>query len=241
MAKPKTSNVDVAGSQDYPSFEIAKRWCADRGEGWQVIDKAGRGGTAPVYGVLTPEGERALKIYDEDFSTGERSRLEPERVQLQVSLGDHSCASLVKIYGGGSFEGRLFVLMSRAPGEELEKVLAQVPREKIRHIVDQVAKAAAFLRKKGICHRDIKSANIFVTDDFETVIRRSTAESIADIRPAPADNFVAALAEALLPYLRDKLMVSRAPADYRSDKPYRKKRPSGSREADLPFEGSAKK
>lgn len=46
-------------------------------------------------------------------------------------------------------------------------MLSFVPREKIRAIVDQIARAALFLEQKGLCHRDIKSANIFVSDDFE--------------------------------------------------------------------------
>lgn len=175
-------NSDPKLEEDHSSFEIAKRWCNAKGEGWEVVDKAGRGGTAPVYGIVTPNGERALKIYDEEFSTGERSRLQPERVQLQVGLGDHDCPSLVKVYEGGKFEERLFVLMSRAPGQELEKVLGVVPRDQIRHIVDQVARAVLFLRAKGLCHRDIKSANVFVSEDFQevTLLDVSTVREISD-------------------------------------------------------------
>lgn len=150
-----------------PNYTIAQAWCAERG--WDLIDEAGRGGTAPVYGVRSADGERALKIYDEEFSTGERSHLQKERVELQVALGDHDCPSLIKVYEGGTFRERLYVLMNRAPGKELEKVLPAVPREQIRHVVDQVARAALFLRKNGFTHRDIKSANVFVTEDCQTV------------------------------------------------------------------------
>src|SRR5690348_14844169 len=59
--------------------------------------------------------------------------------------------------------------MSRAPGKELETRLSVVPRNRIRHIVDQIARAVLFLRQYDLCHRDIKSANIFVSDDFESV------------------------------------------------------------------------
>jgi serine/threonine protein kinase len=148
---------------------IAQRWCAAQGENWAVLDKAGRGGTAPVYSVRSPNGLRALKIYDRNFSVGEKGEREQLRVAQQVLLRNHSCPSLVQIYDGGRFEDRLFVLMSKAPGSELEKRLANVPRERIRHIVDQVARAMIFLRDRGMCHRDVKSANIFVTDDCETV------------------------------------------------------------------------
>jgi hypothetical protein len=77
-------------------------------------------------------------------------------------MKEHTCPSLVKIFDGGEFGGRLFLLMERAPGRELEKALSDVARDKIRLVVDRVARAVAFLRTKNICHRDIKAANIYV-------------------------------------------------------------------------------
>jgi serine/threonine-protein kinase len=132
--------------------------------------------------LATPHGARALKVYDAEFSTGDRSRTQKERVELQVALGDHTCPSLVKIYDGGLFEDRLFLLMSCAPGQELEKILREVPRDKIATIVHQIAEAATFLRDRGYCHRDIKSANIFVSDDFEssTLLDLSVAREVED-------------------------------------------------------------
>jgi serine/threonine protein kinase len=163
------ASVTLEIEKDVLNLEIAHRWCAQQGRGWSVIDQAGRGGTAPVFSIESPDGPRALKIYDELFSTGAKGTVEEKRVNHQKRLGVHDCPHLVKIYDGGRFEGRLFVLMSRAPGRELEKILHEVPRNRIRHIVDSVARACIFLREQGLCHRDIKSANIFVSDDYEQV------------------------------------------------------------------------
>lgn len=95
--------------------------------------------------------------------------LTKQRILRQVELGDHGCPHIVTCYDGGEFENRLFLLMSRAEGQELEKRLEEVPRTKIRSIVDQVAKALIFLRGRSLCHRDVKAANIFVSNDFEKV------------------------------------------------------------------------
>ena len=160
---------------DAEAFAIAKRWCAVAGAGWEVRMQLGRGGTAPVFSLQTPLGERALKIYDAAFSNGDKGIIEERRVAHQVRLGDHDCPQLIKVFNGGRFEDRLVVLMSRAPGKELEKMLQEVPRQKIRSIVDQVARACLFLRGNGLCHRDIKSANIFVTEDFEHVTLLDTS------------------------------------------------------------------
>jgi serine/threonine protein kinase len=148
------------------SREIACRWCERRGVGWTVLDQLGQGGTAPVFEVMSPSGPRALKIYDAEFSSGKKGEIELSRIEHQLTLRGHSCPYLVQVYEGGEFERRLFLLMSRAPGQELEKRLGDVPRGKIRQIVDQVARAAIFLKSKDLCHRDIKAANVFVNEDF---------------------------------------------------------------------------
>jgi serine/threonine-protein kinase len=72
--------------------------------------------------------------------------------------------------------------MERAPGTELEKRLKDIPRAKIRQIVDQVTRAAIFLRGKGLCHRDIKAANVFISDDFNhcTLLDISVIRNVTD-------------------------------------------------------------
>ena len=167
---------------DAEARKIAQRWCERKGAGWSVSDQIGRGGTAPVFEVAFPGGLRALKIYDQAFSSGETGKIEFKRVEQQVALKDHDCGSLVQVFEGGYFDDRLYLLMSRAPGRELEKCLCDVPRERIRTIVDQVARAVIFLRAKGLCHRDVKTANVFVSDDFSraTLLDLSVTRNIYD-------------------------------------------------------------
>lgn len=164
------------------SLQIARRWCESKGQGWSVRSSLGEGGTAPVFEVDSPDGPRALKIYDARFSSGKKGEIEYRRIEQQLELKGHDCPYLVQIYEGGKVEGRLFLLMQRAPGTELEKRLKEVPRDKIRQIVDQVARAAIFLRGKGLCHRDIKAANIFVSDDFNhcTLLDISVIRNVTD-------------------------------------------------------------
>jgi serine/threonine protein kinase len=164
------------------SFKIAVAWCKRKGPGWGVLGQLGTGGTAPVFELSSPNGSRALKIYDADFSSGRKGGVELKRIEQQLALCGHNCPYLVQVYEGATFEGRLYLLMSRAPGRELEQRLSDVPPDKIRGIVDQVARAAIFLRGKNLCHRDIKAANIFVTDDFEnaTLLDISVIRNIND-------------------------------------------------------------
>jgi serine/threonine protein kinase len=172
----------VTNDIDEEALGIAKRWCEQKGLAWSVQDQAGRGGTAPVFTIVAPDGLRALKLYDEEFSTGKKGVVERKRIDQQVALGAHGFSHVVEVYEGGEFEGRLFLLMNRAPGKELEKRLRDIPRDKIRSIVDQIARAIIFLRSKGICHRDIKSANVFISDDFDhaTLLDLSVLRDIHD-------------------------------------------------------------
>lgn len=164
------------------SLQIARRWCESKGPGWSLRSALGQGGTAPVFEVDSPDGLRALKIYDAKFSAGEKGEIEYKRIEQQLTLKGHNCPYLVQIYDGGKVEGRLFLLMGRAPGTELEKRLKDIPRDKIRQIVDQVARAAIFLRGKDLCHRDIKAANIFISDDFNhcTLLDISVIRNVTD-------------------------------------------------------------
>lgn len=164
------------------NLDIARAWCEAKGEGWSVVDTAGRGGTAPVFTVSSPNGPLALKLLDEKFSQGEMGQITETRIGQQVALGEHDCPYVVKIFDGGRFNDRLFLLMNKAEGRELEKCLSEIPRAKIRSIVDQVARACIFLRRKGLCHRDIKSANVFISDDFNraTLLDLSVIREISD-------------------------------------------------------------
>src|SRR5262245_54982324 len=110
---------DLKQAKDEP-IEIARLWCASRGKSWSVSAELGKGGTAPVFEVISPDGPMALKIYDAKFSTGEKGEIEEKRIDQQLALKGHDCPYLVQIYDGGRFEKRLFLLMSRASGTELE-------------------------------------------------------------------------------------------------------------------------
>ena len=148
------------------AMDVAKRWCSQQGDGFQVVKSLGPGGTAFVFEIETPSGAKALKVNKAKFSDSE---IEEKRIDQQLALKGHDCPHLIQVFDGGRFEDRLVLLMERAAGRELAKVLPEVPRSKIRQIVGQVVDAISYLRKRDLCHRDIKSENIFVSDDFEHV------------------------------------------------------------------------
>ena len=178
LPRPSMMTVSETSPHQSTAWDIATRWCTAQGQGWAPTTQLGLGGTAPVFEVQSPSGLRALKIYDAEFSSGKMGEIEYSRIQQQLSLRDHDCPSLVHVYDGGTIEDRLFLLMSRAPGTELEKRLPDIPRSKIRSILHDIAQACLFLQTRGLCHRDIKAANVFVSDDLS----RATLLDISVIR-----------------------------------------------------------
>jgi serine/threonine protein kinase len=174
---------------DSESFATARHWCESKGPSWSVSHQLGPGGTARVFEITSPQGARALKIYDADFSAGKKGEIEQNRIVQQLALKGHDCPFLVQIYEGGKFGDRLYLLMSRAEGTELEKCLGNVPRDRIRQIVGQIANAALFLKSRDLCHRDIKAANIFISNDFNhaTLLDISVIRNIYDPVGAGSD------------------------------------------------------
>src|SRR5579871_5557044 len=146
---------------------LAQKICAQKG--WSLGAFLGAGATAAVFEVQTPKGLLALKIYDPKFLKGRVGELVRVRFDIALKqLKGHNCPNLVSIEDGGQIDDTIYMAMERVAGECLGDVLKQVPATEIRSIVRQVAAAARFLEERKLCHRDIKSDNVVVSNDFKT-------------------------------------------------------------------------
>src|SRR5438552_16757545 len=80
---------------------VAERYCAAQGAGWTVEHELGRGGTARVFRLNSPNGARAFKIFSKDLSDGARGKESERRIKTQIELGQHECPNLIKTFDGG--------------------------------------------------------------------------------------------------------------------------------------------
>jgi len=143
----------------------AEAICKERG--WKITQAFKPGASAAVFEVDTKEELRALKIYLPKYLRGSHGAVTRSRFKIVTdNLLNHTCSHLVQVYEGGDVRDTLFMLMERVPGKPLTDVLKLVPGERIGPLLAQVALAAKFLEDKCLCHRDIKSDNIVVADDF---------------------------------------------------------------------------
>ncbi len=138
-------------------------------EGYSGPKFVDAGGSAALYCVESPEGSRAIKVYDPAFLAGPAAAAEKRRLELQRTLIGHTCPTLVKVFKVDEAEGTAFVEMEFLEWPQLKKVLGQVPDSSVPVLIKQLVEAATYLEKLDIVHRDIKPENIHVSPDFSAL------------------------------------------------------------------------
>lgn len=150
--------------------ELAGTGCS----GWKVLELIGNGKSALVCKAVRGEQVAALKVFDPELVERLGKDQQLERIKRELKLIGHTAPSLVEILDGGEClgTGHLFIAMEYIQAPNLATVLADIPRNAIRLIIQQIASAAKFLEEfgDGYAHRDIKPANIVITRDFQQAV-----------------------------------------------------------------------
>jgi serine/threonine protein kinase, bacterial len=145
--------------------------------GYTILRLLGRGGMSEVYLAQHPRLPRrdALKILPEAATadSGFRRRFHRE-AELVAALWH---PNIVQVHDRGEFDGQLWIAMDYVEGADAARLMrdrypAGMPTRDACAIITAVGSALDYAHQRGLLHRDVKPANILLTNPEDDGQRR---------------------------------------------------------------------
>jgi formylglycine-generating enzyme required for sulfatase activity/serine/threonine protein kinase len=159
-----TPSVSLTG------VDLVKQALGDR---YEIQEEIGRGGMATVYKAVQKSLDRtvALKVVHQNLlhDTEFVARFHRE-AKLCASLNH---PNIVHVYDEGEVSGVHFMAMEYLEGQDLRHLIRSrgklTPEQTLQYLLP-VAEALDYAHGRGLIHRDIKSANIFISGSGRVVL-----------------------------------------------------------------------
>ena len=139
---------------------------------YTILEKLGEGGMGVVYKAEDTKLKRtvALKVLPPHSVGGEEEKARFLR-EAQAAAAIHH-PNVCTVYEIDEYDGRMFLAMAYLEGQDLAHKLADGPLE-LKEAVDiavQIAQGLQAAHDKNTVHRDVKPANIMLTNEGQAVI-----------------------------------------------------------------------
>jgi serine/threonine protein kinase len=133
---------------------------------YRIIGQLGRGGTGMVYRAMDETLGREVAVKTLSGGLGETDILKRFRAEATI-LARLNHPEIATIYELFRSETDLLMVMELVRGETLEQLASRVgPLSPIRaaSLSDRILSALEHAHRAGVVHRDMKPANVMVTD-----------------------------------------------------------------------------
>lgn len=122
----------------------------------------GRGNGGTVHAAVRHGQRIAVKIAPLEATERQRRRLKHE-AKVCAHLAHHRVRGVVPFLGHGHHEGRPYLAFARARGNLRQHLAKGVALAEARRIAGALARNVASVHRVGVCHLDIKPANVLLT------------------------------------------------------------------------------
>ncbi|MGB7295030.1 MAG: protein kinase [Candidatus Aminicenantales bacterium] len=169
---PSAEDAQVSFTKTLETVEsLASKGSTYAGK-YTILEEVGHGGMGIVYKAEDKTLKRpvALKFLPGELARHEEAKRRFIREAQAAAALDHT--NICAIHEVGEAEGQTYIAMAYIEGRTLRERLAQHPLEpgEALGVAVQIAEGVDEAHKKGIVHRDIKSANIMITDQGQAKI-----------------------------------------------------------------------
>ena len=136
---------------------------------YRILGELGRGAMGTVYRAHDPliDREVAIKTLHPDLPQEVIAEVRERFLREAKSAGRLNHPNIVTIFDVGEQDGVAYMAMEVLAGRSLQQILAETPRLPFQTTADLVAQIADALdraQQLGIVHRDVKPANVVVSD-----------------------------------------------------------------------------
>ena len=163
------SDIALPGHEFDPSLQgqMPDTGLANVGK-YRILDLVGEGAMGVVYRGVDTVLNRTVAIKVMSESVSRQQELRDRFLREAQSAGSLQHPNVVTIYDFGEMEGHLFIAMEFVDGVDLERLLATHEPLTIQQRLDiaiDVLTGLSYAHRHGIVHRDVKPANIRVTEE----------------------------------------------------------------------------